>query len=253
MSNVGHRLLLSSQPCPYISGNCETLLHLIQPTQDGESHSQAHIAEFCDETWRDFGSYGFRRQGRSVYRPVCDDCHACEAIRVRVSDFRYSRRFTRTLRRNEDIEVVRSSEPLVTQKDAFRLYSKYIESRHADGAMYPPDINTMRNVLHLEPDRNDFHLYGFLNDEVVFIAQTDSLNSGLSANYTIFDSDLSSRSLGTFAILQQINVCRELNLPYLYLGYLLSSVKNMAYKQEFQPQERFTEGTWEPVDHPTSE
>ena len=243
MANLGHRLLTSHQPCPYILGNTETLFHIVQPNETNQNNLKLHDA-LCETVWENFGEHGFRRQGRHIYRPTCNGCEACVAARVVVSEFEYTRRFRRTLRRNADIEVVQSREPLISDKEAFKLYASYIESRHPDGAMYPPDIRTMRSMLYLEPDRDDFHLYGFLDNEVVFIAQTDKINNGLSANYTIFNTELDERSLGTFSILKQIEICRSLDQKYLYLGYIIEAVENMAYKRDFLPQERFTDGVW---------
>ena len=99
-------------------------------------------------------------------------------------------------------------------------------------------------MLHLEPDRSDFHVYGFLGDQLVFIAQTDRLVDGFSANYTIFDTDMSERSLGTFAILTQIELARSEGLDHLYLGFALDAVKNMRYKLNFQPQQRLIDDEW---------
>ena len=253
MSIVGHRVLYSNQPCPYIHGKCETLLHIAKAIEIQESSSAEPLNDLCHATWLDFGSLGYRRQGRTIYRPVCEGCTECVAVRVKVSEFKYTRRFSRTRRVNEDVEVVKSEKPLISDKDAFKLYSQYIESRHATGGMYPPDINTMRNVLHLDSDRNDFHIYGFLGGEVVFLAQTDLIESGLSANYTIFNTSMTNRSLGTFSILEQIECCRTLGLSYLYLGYLLDPVKNMAYKRDFLPQERFIDGRWQEIERDVSE
>ena len=242
MSNPELRLLTSQQPCPYIPGNTETLFHVVLPnTSDNPTRLKDSI---CKSVWSDFGEHGFRRQGRFIYRPVCHGCEECVATRVLTDEFEYRRRFRRIVQANSDIEVVPSAKPLVSESTAFALYAKYIDARHAHGAMYPPDIQTMRSMLHLEPDRDDFHVYGFLDNKVVFIAQTDRMRTGLSANYTIFDSDLSDRSLGTFAILSQIELCRNLQMPYLYLGFTLDTVNNMKYKKEFQPQERLIDENW---------
>lgn len=242
MDSVGPKLLASQQPCPYIEGKTETLFHVVFPEQGSEqlSYRDSLIQTF----WRDFGSHGYRRQGRLVYKPYCSNCEACIATRVLVKEFKIKRRFRRILRANEDIRLEVSQDKLVSDHHAFQLYDKYIKTRHTNGSMYPPDFNTLRTILHLEPDRTDFHLYGFIDDRLVLIAQTDRLLDGLSANYTIFDPDLSERSLGTFAILTQIELAQTEGLDHLYLGFTLDAVKNMKYKMNFQPQERLIDGEW---------
>ena len=247
MSSSELRVQKARQACPYLPGKTETLDFIVH---DGamlratERHHDEWIHNGAASLWDGFGQLGFRRQGRLMYRPACEDCRECVATRVIVNEFEYKRRFQRVLRKNGDIEIAISTGALIPESESFKLYSKYIESRHMNGVMYPPDIETMRSMLRLEPDRGDLHVYGFLDDQVVFIAQTDRLADGLSANYTIFDTGLATRSLGTLAILCQIEIVRGLDLDFLYLGYALNSVKNMRYKHDFQPQERFINQRW---------
>ncbi len=243
MSTAGPKLLASQQPCPYIQGKTETLFHVQFPQEPDLSEPQLKDA-LSELFWSDFASHGFRRQGRLIYRPCCDDCCACIATRVLVNEFHWKRRFRRIMRINEDLSIVPSRHTLVSESEAFELYAKYIRARHQDGSMYPPDPHTMRTILHLESDRSDFHLHGFLKDRLVFIAQTDQLLDGFSANYTIFDPDFNDRSLGTFAILSQIEQAAKHGLDYLYLGFALNSVKNMRYKKQFFPQERLINDEW---------
>ena len=52
-------------------------------------------------------------------------------------------------------------------------------------------------------------------------------------------------SFGTYNIVWQIDQCRQLNLPYLYLGYWIANSRKMSYKANFRPIERLSEGRWE--------
>ena len=69
----------------------------------------------------------------------------------------------------------------------------------------------------------------------------------MNAVYFYFDPEDSSRSLGTFNILHLINLCRELNIENLYLGYWIGDVKEMNYKASFSPHYLLKEHTWQQV------
>ena len=80
------------------------------------------------------------------------------------------------------------------------------------------------------------------------MAVTDQQPNGLSAIYTFFEPDEERRSLGVLSILQQIEVCRSLGLPYLYLGYWVQDSAKMAYKTNFRPAELFQNNQWTRLD-----
>ena len=52
------------------------------------------------------------------------------------------------------------------------------------------------------------------------------------------------KSYGTYNVLWQVEACRSLALPYLYLGYWIGESPKMAYKSKFAPIEGFIDGVW---------
>jgi arginine-tRNA-protein transferase len=46
-----------------------------------------------------------------------------------------------------------------------------------------------------------------------------------------------------------IDWCKQLKLPYLYLGYWIKNSQKMAYKENFGPQEALIDGEWLKIKH----
>jgi arginine-tRNA-protein transferase len=175
---------------------------------------------------------GFRRSGGHVYRPHCVGCRACVAARVDVSAFVPDRSQRRTLRRNADLEL--AVVPALRTDENFALYRRYLRTRHAQGGMDDPGEDDFDRFLAApwSPTRFvELRLHG----ELLALAVTDVLPQGLSAVYTFFAPEHAGRSLGTCAILRQIELTRQHGLPHLYLGYWIDGHPKMHYKARFQP------------------
>lgn len=177
-------------------------------------------------------SLGFRRAGEHVYRPQCENCRACVPCRIRVADFEPSRSQRRCLKRNADIELHETRPGYSRERHA--LYSKYLHSRHPGGGMDPASAEDFDNFLHAAWSPTVFLEFRH-GMRLLAVAATDFCTTGASAVYTFFDPDEARRSLGTYAILRQIELTRERGLEYLYLGYWIADHPKMDYKAQFTP------------------
>ena len=188
---------------------------------------------------------GFRRSGEYVYRPGCQDCRACVPVRVRCEEFEPRRTDRRNLARNAALAV--DYRPARYTDEYFALYRRYLAARHPGGGMDDPEPEDFERFL-LNPWGETLFVELRDGPRIVGVAVTDVAADALSAVYTFFDPDYRDRALGRFSILSQIELCRTLSYPHLYLGYWVDGCRKMQYKTDFRPQEHFDGQEWRRVD-----
>ena len=184
---------------------------------------------------------GFRRSGAFTYRPYCDHCRACVPVRVPVATFQPTRSQRRALRDHCKLDVVRRE--LAYDSEHYALYLRYQRYRHPGGGMDQDSREQYQHFLlhsNVATDLYEFRDRGTLR----MVSLVDRLDDGLSSVYTFFAPDDGSASYGTYSILWQIERCKALKLPYLYLGYWIAESRKMAYKATFRPIEGLVGGVW---------
>lgn len=228
------------QPCPYLEGRMERKLF---------TALQGDYSEKLNDT---LSKQGFRRSQNVLYRPSCAECSACLSARVRVADFTPSKSQRRTMKRNRDLRREATS-PWATE-DQFALFSDYLDSRHADGGMADMDIFEFAAMIEETPVRSRVIEYAAPGDggrmELAAVCLTDVLDDGLSMVYSFYDPDRARTSLGTYVILDHIQIAQEAGLPYVYLGYWVPGSPKMGYKANFSALEVYKNGEWQPMGNP---
>ncbi len=222
--------LLRTEPhsCSYLD-NRIAVTEFVAPDEEVDS-----------DTYQGINELAFRRSGIHYYRPSCPDCQQCQPLRVEVDKFTPSRNQRRCLRKNLDLNW--SIHETADLGRYYPLYENYIGSRHQDGDMYPASGDQFENFI--ARGCSNTRYIEFNSTELEMVAVCDLLPEGLSAIYSFFATDQPERSLGTLAILVQIQIARQLGLPWVYLGYWISDSQKMAYKTRFKPNQVLVEGRW---------
>jgi len=187
---------------------------------------------------------GFRRSGAFTYRPYCDHCRACVPVRVPVETFAPNRTQRKIARNHGKLTAVRRE--LTYDSEHYALYLRYQRYRHRGGGMDQDSREQYQHFLlhcNVATDLFEFREEGVLR----MVSLVDRLVDGLSSVYTFFEPDVPGASFGTYNVLWQIERCRVLTLPYLYLGYWIGESRKMAYKASFRPVEGLVGGLWEPL------
>jgi len=184
---------------------------------------------------------GFRRSGGMVYRHECDVCRACTPIRLPVDRFLPRRIQRRVWRKNQRLSI--EMKPAGFNIEQFELYGKYLQHRHPDSDM--ASVSETQYLDFLVCNWCDTRFFEFrLDTELVAVAVTDLLPTGLSAVYTFFDPRWSPISPGVYAILWQIQEAKRLGLRWLYLGFWIPGSPKMVYKSLFRPLQAYRDGIW---------
>jgi arginine-tRNA-protein transferase len=198
-------------------------------------------------TYSELVRIGFRRSGVFTYRPWCDTCRECVPVRVPVNNFKPNRSQRRTQARHDNVLV--RERPLAFREEHYALYQRYQYARHWGGGM---DNDSREQYAHfLLQTHVDSRLIEFFEgDTLRMVSIIDVLEDGLSSVYTFYEPDQPQASYGTYAVLWQIQQCRHLGLPHLYLGYWIHHSQKMAYKAQFRPLEALRQGRWSLLEDP---
>ena len=182
----------------------------------------------------------FRRSGDHLYMPMCQDCNACQPIRVAVEGFAPREDQRRCRRRNQDLTVGFTARGMDDERRA--LYRRYQAEVHdkAEGedpaSFLVEDGGVPGGELHARD----------ASGRLLAVSVVDLIGDALSSVYCYYDPAERRRGLGTFMALAEIEQARRFGLKWLYLGFFVSGCAKMTYKSRFGPWELLVDGRWVP-------
>lgn len=223
-----------SAPCPYLPDKLERKL------------VTALSGIVSPELFHALSLAGFRRSHHLAYVPACNSCKACISVRIVVENFTPRRTLSRVWKQNADLSG--SLEPPLATEEQFSLFHRYVTRRHADGDMASMAESDYVYMVEDTPVDTSVVEFRDANRNLIAACLVDHLPDGLSAVYSFFDPDCGREGLGNFMVLWLIELARERNMPYVYLGYWIADCGKMAYKARFKPLEGMRDGQWLPFD-----
>jgi len=210
------------------------------------------------EAYNNLINQGFRRSGKFAYRPHCEQCNECVPVRVVLDKFIPRRSQIRAYKKHADLNV--RILPLGYHQSHFELYTDYQSLRHSEEGNFSQNygldnVEQYRQFLCQSNVESVMVEFRDVHHQVKIVSVVDIVKDGISAVYTFYDANDTrvipggngrSASYGTYSIMWLIEWTKKLGLPYLYLGYWIKDSQKMAYKQNFQSQEKLVNGEWLP-------
>ena len=222
------------QPCPYLQDQLERKLFT---SIQGNNATKINNA---------LSKQGFRRSQNILYRPACTHCSACLSARIDVKKFQLSKTQRRIMKKNSNLKR-HSGSPWATEAQ-YDLFKTYLNSRHANGGMADMDIFEFAAMMEVTPVTSQVTEYTTGIDTLEAVCLTDIFDDGVSLVYSFFNTEFPKKSLGTYVILDHIEIAQQSRLPYVYLGYWVTGSKKMSYKAQFKGVEVFFDQSWIPIE-----
>jgi len=180
---------------------------------------------------------GWRRFGKGYFRPMCHDCDKCESIRILVDDFKPSKTFRNIQNRNK--ETLYSLHRPSYSDEKLALHHKYHKERSEKRGWKLNDMDEDKYTKMFVDGAGEFgyEVRYFRDARLIGVDYIDILRDGISSIYFFSDPDYANLSSGTYSLLTQLKIAKELGLKYIYLGYIVRENQSLQYKLNYRPHE----------------
>ncbi|MCP4969090.1 MAG: arginyltransferase [Arcobacter sp.] len=194
-----------------------------------------YVNKCTKEDYQNMLEHGWRRFGKMHFVPECKTCKKCISMRIDVNNYKFSRSEKRIFKKNIDTKLYIQAPSLTL--DHLRLYDKYhnymnIKKNWTYSPIDPAEYD--RSYIQGKDEFTKEFLY-VRNNKLIGVALVDILEKSISSIYCFYDHDYQDLSIGKFSILAQIKIAKELNVPYIYLGYWIKDHNSMGYKEFYTP------------------
>jgi arginyl-tRNA--protein-N-Asp/Glu arginylyltransferase len=178
---------------------------------------------------------GWRRFGRTLFRPVCQSCSECRSLRIELVNFRPTKSQRKIRNRNSDIELQIGR--LSLTQEHLDLYNRYHLDMHNRRDWAFREITADQYFESFIDGEFSFsrEFQYRLHGKLVGLGIVDMTGNVMSSIYFVHDPDLRDRGLGTMSILREIDAGANSQHSGLYMGYYIRDCGSMNYKNRFGP------------------
>ncbi len=180
---------------------------------------------------------GWRRFGRTLFRPVCRSCNECRSLRVGIPGFRATKSQRRIRNRNTDVELKVGS--VRVAEEHIDLYNRYHLDMHERRGWPFREISAFEyEESFMEGDFPFSRQFEYrLGGNLIGLGIVDMTGTVMSSIYFVHDPDFRDRALGTMSVLREVDAGARSDHQILYMGYYIRDCGSMNYKNRFGPHE----------------
>lgn len=188
------------------------------------------------DAWRHFGTH-FTRYNFGVHE---DEIRRVLPLRVALKDFKLSKSQRRIVRKNSDLKT--TVRPIELTEETHDLVA-----RHKQRFQFavPPSIYDFLSNDPANTPGTAYEIRVTENGKLVAASFFDIGITAISSIYGIFDPEITSRSLGIFTMLKEIEFASDHGMEHYYPGYAYEGESFYDYKKRFAALETFDwNGNW---------
>lgn len=180
-------------------------------------------------------SRGWRRFGRTLFRPHCAACSACQSLRVILPEFTASKSQRRILAKAPELTL--SIQKPSLSDEHIQLYNRYHEDMHHRRQWPYREINEDHYFDsfidgHFSFSREFQYRH---NGKLIALGLVDVTESVMSSIYFFHEPEWRDAAIGTYSILREVEEGRAHGCQWLYMGYYIRECVSMNYKNRFRP------------------
>ena len=187
--------------------------------------------------WRHFGTHFFRYNLAFYEERIC----RVLPLRVRLSDFSFSRSHRRIFKKNRNLQTVVRPIEITEEKEI--LFERH-KQRFKSGI--PSSLYDFLSFDAANTPCAAFEICVYDNKKLLATSFFDVGERAISSVYAMFEPEEASRSLGIFTMLLEVEFALKSEKKFYYQGYAYQGSSFYDYKKRFRALEKFDwNGKWE--------